>query len=87
MKFQVTQEHIDNGRQHHGDSCAVALAINEQLPETFKHDFFAVDTDSFDFCDCIVETPPDVADFIRRFDCAKATCTPFEFELDLSELT
>lgn len=89
-KIQVTQEHIDNGFCLSPSQCAVALAIssvcklNENLRFTVAQSNinFIEGIDADDEIRQVIATPPEVSDFITRFD-RKQPVEPFEFEIDI----
>lgn len=83
MEIEVTQEHIDRGQPHCGESCPVALAISDIVNEDAWVDldevgFFSVEED--DFID--IPTPSVVKEFITAFDAGRPV-TPFRFELEI----
>lgn len=96
IKVNVTRHDIDKGCQRAQTRCPVARAIGRHLKKTeyasvsvgakllgfYKH--------RGTFVDAVIDTPPQVATFIRAFDrpnCVRDLLDPFSFELDFSRAT
>jgi len=87
MQINITQEDIDRASQYliqnkcvYIDKCPVALAITRErgVSATVQKDFMVVACLNFYY------TPPEVVDFIEKYDnsATRDQCMPFSFELE-----
>lgn len=80
MKIQVTQEHINAGKQHSSTSCPVALALKDAFPqEKISVGYHTVI--NWPRGRATIDIPPEVTESIISFDAIKQM-EPFEFEFD-----
>lgn len=80
--LRVTQEHIDEGERENANSCAIALAVREQIPgvdpgsvEIDGNICFEIDGVSYSFYNS------EVSDFIEVFDANGDRPPPRDFVL------
>lgn len=81
MKFSVTQKNIDKGRIGSFTTCAVALAIKDQMPNAFVE----VDCNRINIEGVHFTTPDEVRSFIADFDGFPETPLPRPFTFTLEE--
>lgn len=77
MKITVKKTHIRRGAKGLPDSCAIALAIKEQLGTNDV----SVSSKIMKIGKKVISLPSEAVDFIAAFDDNKSSVEPFEFEI------
>ena len=85
-RVKVEARDIRVGISGSGTHCPVALALGRALPEWRGE--MVVGSRRIDFWDGAtlarsVDAPPEVADFVKRFDAGAEELDPFEFDLEM----
>lgn len=90
VEINVTSTMVDYALQQKSTLCAVALALRDAdddwiLPRVTQTDIRYTDRRTHERV--IIPTPPEVAEFIDKFDRKREAVKPFTFELDMSQAT